>query len=328
MPGSSPSSSAPRPVALRWIRAAVLLAGGLAIGLGSARLSLALATDSAPATAAVTTDTLLPPTGLSATGGLTASLAWTATTKTWATGYHIYRATASAGPYSLVGSVTPRTTLSYADSPSGGTYYYKVRAYFQSWESVDAGPASAVVQAQTGYKPCVGASNAADTTGAGDNNGYQTSPARACVDDSLFANDGSSGSGGSQSCGTGAVPDATKDRHQFWGYALGLPASVTSIDGIQLRADLALNNATGTTNLCAQLSWDGGTTWTSHKSQAIAAAAETTYVFGSAADGWGRTWTVGQLNTTNFRVRIIDASTLTSKQFQLDYLAVQVTYTP
>ena len=62
--------------------------------------------------------------------------------------------------------------------------------------------------------------------------------------------------------------------------------------------------------------------------QAIASAAETTYTFGGTADTWGRAWTTTQLNTTNLRVRIVDASTLTTKQFQLDYLAVQVTYTP
>ena len=35
---------------------------------------------------------------------------------------------------------------------------------------------------------------------------------------------------------------------------LGLPGSVTSIDGIQLRATLKLNNNGGTSNICAQLS--------------------------------------------------------------------------
>ncbi len=300
----------------------------LVAALGSANLSLALSTDSDTISGAVTTDTLLAPTGLGATGGLSVSLSWTATTKTWATGYHVYRATTAGGPYSLVGTVTPRTTVTFADGPASGTWYYTVRAYFQSWESADAGPVSAMVQAQTGYKPCVAASNAADASGAGDNNGYETNPTRVCTDDSSFATDSNSGTGGTQSCGAAAVPDATKDRHRFWGYALGLPASVTSIDGIQLRADLALNNVTGTTALCAQLSWDGGTTWTSLKTQAIASAAETTYTFGGTADTWGRAWTTTQLNTTNLRVRIVDASTLTTKQFQLDYLAVQVTYTP
>ena len=69
-------------------------------------------------------------------------------------------------------------------------------------------------------------------------------------------------------------------------------------------------------------------TWTTTKTQSITVAAETTYVVGSTADTWGPTWTLTQLNTTNFRVRIIDASTLTTKQFSLDYVAVSVTYAP
>ncbi len=85
-------------------------------------------------------DTLSPPTWLSATRWRDVSLSWTATTKTWAAGYHVYRATALAGPYSQIATVTPRTTVTYVDSPADGTYYYTVRAYLQSWESVDAGP--------------------------------------------------------------------------------------------------------------------------------------------------------------------------------------------
>lgn len=34
------------------------------------------------------------------------------------------------------------------------------------------------------------------------------------------------------------------------------------------------------------------------------------------------------LNTTNFRVRVTDSATTTTKTFQLDYLGVQVNYTP
>lgn len=62
--------------------------------------------------------------------------------------------------------------------------------------------------------------------------------------------------------------------------------------------------------------------------QSVMVAGQTTYVFGSISDTWGWTWTPAQSSTGNFRVRIIDASTLTTKQFQLDYVAVSVTYTP
>lgn len=57
-------------------------------------------------------------------------------------------------------------------------------------------------------------------------------------------------------------------------------------------------------------------------------AAETTYVFGATNDTWGRTWLLPELGTTTFRVRIIDASTMSNRDFSLDYLAVSVTYAP
>jgi len=293
-----------------------------------AQLSLARFTDAAAPTGSFASDTLDPPTSLSASGGTSVTLTWSVTPDTYAAGYNVYRATASGGPYSLVKTVTPRSATTTTDSPGNGTYYYRLRAEFQSWESVDSNTANAVVSTQmsTAYAACV--SQAADTTNAGDNNGYQGNPTRACVDDSSFATDTNSGTNTNASCGSGAVPDTGKDRHRFWGFTTGLPASVTSIDGIQVRADLAQNNTNGTTSVCAQLSWDGGTTWTTLKSVSLTATAETTFVFGSTSDTWGRTWTPTQLNTTNFRVRLVDAATVTNKQFQLDYLAVRITYTP
>ena len=300
---------------------------------GSISISLARFTASDTITGAFTTDALSPPTGLGAAGGTTVTLTWTATPKTWAAGYTIWRATSSGGTYSQIGSVTPRTTVTYVDSPSAGTYYYKVRASYQSWSSSFAGPVSATAgspSTSTGYKACAGASNAPDIVGAGDNNGYQTTPANGCALDGNLAVDPNSGTGGTQSCGVGTTPDTNKDRHRWWGFAFGLPGSVTSIDGIQVQATAKINNAAGTTNLCAQLSWDGGTTWTAIKANDMAGGSTlTTYTFGTASDTWGHApWTSTQLNTTNFRVRLIDASTQGTKDFSLDLVSVQVTYMP
>ena len=310
--------------------AAACLALLVVATLASASVSLAAFTAQPQTTASFATDTLAPPTALSAVGGTTAVLSWTATVQTYATGYHVYRAAALAGPYALLATVTPRTTTTYTDAPAVGTYYYTVRAYYQSWESVDAGPVSAVVVAagpiSTGYLPC--SSNAADTSGAGDNNGYEGSSGNACLGGATPATDANSGTSTSTSCGSGATPSTSKDRHRFWGYALGLPVVVSAIGGIQVRADLALNDTIGTTNLCSQLSWDGGATWTTIKTQAITSASRTTYIFGTTADLWGHAWTLAQLTSTSLRVRIIDASSRSSKQFNLYYVAVQVTYTP
>ena len=96
------------------------------------------------------TDTLAAPTGPSATGGANVALSWTATTSTYASGYHVLRGTVSGGPYSQIAQVTPRTTTTYTDSASSGTYYYVVRTYYQNWESANSSEASATVRSTCG----------------------------------------------------------------------------------------------------------------------------------------------------------------------------------
>lgn len=313
----------------RWTSLAASVSLLLAVAL-PASTTLARFSDSAASTGSIAADTLNPPTVLAAVGGSSVTLTWVPSLDAYATGYAVYRSATSGSGYTLVSSVTPGSATTTTNSPGVGTWYYVLTTTFQSWSSANSNQASATVSAptSTAFVTCVGTSNAADTSGAGDNDGYLTNPARACVNDSLYAVDTNSGSGGTQSCGIGATPDVTKDRHRWWGFAFGLPGSVSSIAGIRLQTDLRLDAIAGSTNLCAQLSWDGGTTWTAIKSQAITVAAETTYTFGSTADTWGHAWSLTQLNTTNFRLRLIDASTVAGRDFSLDYVAISVTYTP
>ena len=174
----------------------------------------------------------------------------------------------------------------------------------------------------TGYKGC--ANNAPETTGSGDNNGYETAPGNACALDGAVATDANSGTGTGTSCtGTG------KDRHRFWGYAFGLPGSVTSIDGITIRLAASVDSTAGTPKVCVQLSWNGGTSWSTAQSVSLTATGITTYTLGGATNLWGHApWTLGQLDASMFRVRITDVASSTSRDFGLDYLGVQVSYTP
>ena len=291
----------------------------------SASASLARLTDGDTSTLAIATDTLDPPTSLAATGGASASLTWTMTPDTYASGYEVQRATVTGGPYTVISTITPRTTVATTDTPaSSGTFYYVLRSVFQNWRSVDSNQASAAITlgaTPTGFKTCTTTSNAADT--GGDGNGYETTPANACVTDGAIATDASTGTNTSLVC-----TDAGKDRHRFWDFTLGVPATVTSVGGIQVRTDVGLNNNSGTSQICAQLSWDGGTSWTTAKSIAVTNVGVTAYALGATNDTWGRTWLGSELSNANFRVRLIDVSDRTTKDFRLDGLAVQVTYTP
>ena len=168
----------------------LFLFAGLVLVLAAAlqRGALGLSTDTfGNGSNAFDADTLNPAASLNATGGASISLSWTATSDTYASGYHVLRSTTSGSGYAQIAQVTPRTTTTYIDSPSVGTYYYVVRAYYQNWESVNSNEATAGVSTNTGFANCT--ANAAVTTSSGDNNGYETTPGNACADDAANASD-------------------------------------------------------------------------------------------------------------------------------------------
>jgi uncharacterized protein YjdB len=154
----------------------------------------------------------------------------------------------------------------------------------------------------------------------GDNNGYQTNTSNAYTNDGLFAVDTNSGNNNRTSC-----TDSGKDKHLFYNYGFNLPTSST-VNGIEVRLDAKVDSTGGAPKICVQLSWDGGTSWTTAKITSTLTTNEATYVLGAAADNWGRTWTPNDFSNNNFRVRIIDVSSNTSRDFSLDWVAVGVTY--
>ena len=107
--------------------------------------ALAVMTESETVASTFSTETLDPPTSLTATAALLlrVNLSWTATVDLRATGYQIYRGTTNGGPYSLITSISPRTTTTYQDTvPLPGQYYYVLKTYFGSWTSVNSNQAS------------------------------------------------------------------------------------------------------------------------------------------------------------------------------------------
>lgn len=162
--------------------------------------------------------------------------------------------------------------------------------------------------------------NAAVTSGAGDNNGYEVNAGNAGADDNLYAVDNNSGTNNNNSC-----TSTTKDKHRFFNYGISVPGGAT-IQGIEVRLQAKADNTGGSPHICVELSWDGGTTWTATKSTATLSTSELTFILGSATDKWGRTWSIGELSNANFRVRITDVASNTSRDFSLDWVAVRVSY--
>lgn len=163
-------------------------------------------------------------------------------------------------------------------------------------------------------------SHAAETSGAGDNNGFQTSPTNAYTLNGSYAVDSNSGSGTGTSC-TGA----DKDKHQFYDYGFSLPAGA-AINGIEVQLSARVDSTSGSPKMCVSLSWDGGVTWTTPKSTPTLTTSNTAYTLGGASDTWGRTWTDSELSNANFRLRIVNVASSTLRDFSLDYAGVKVHY--
>jgi len=162
--------------------------------------------------------------------------------------------------------------------------------------------------------------NAAVTSSAGDNNGFQTNPGNACTNGNGNATDANSGNNTNTSCG-----NTGKDKHLFYDYNVTLPAGAT-ITGIRTRLDAWVDSSSGTRRMCAELSWDGGVTWTSAKTTSNLGTSQNTYNLGGSADTWGRTWTAGNFSNANFRLRITNVGDSTSRDFNLDWAAITVYY--
>ena len=154
----------------------------------------------------------------------------------------------------------------------------------------------------------------------GDGNGFESSAANALADDALSAADLNSGTGSNTSC-----THASKDKHRFWNYGFTFPAGVT-IRGLEVRVDARADSTSGSPKMCVQLSWDGGNTWTSAKSTPTLGTTMRTFLLGSATDTWGRAWATGNVSDPNFRVRVINVSSSSSRDFFLDWIAVRVHY--
>jgi len=161
--------------------------------------------------------------------------------------------------------------------------------------------------------------NGAQTSGAGDNNGYESLPANAHADGGSEAADMNSGTNKNTSC-----TDTGKDKHLFYNYNFSFAAS--AIQGIEVRLDARADSNGGSPKLCVEISWNGGASWTAFKNTPNISTTQATYILGGAADTWGRTWAVGDFTNANFRIRVTDVSNNVNRDFSLDWIAVRVSY--
>ena len=173
------------------------------------------------------------------------------------------------------------------------------------------------------YSP---SAQAAVTSSAGDNNGFQTSPTNALASDNLYASDSNSGLDDNATC-----TDIGTDKHRFSTYGIVLPSGST-VAGITVLLDMKVDNLTDTPFTCVRLSWNAGTSMTAEEQNYLGSTNEVTYTYGGAADNWGRTWSAAELNDTNFRVEVINGDEdprvrSSVRDFSLDWIPVTVSFT-
>jgi hypothetical protein len=294
----------------------------LAVGVG-APFTLARFMDGATPSATYAADVLTPPTSMSAFGGTGGiRLRWTPTVDAYASSYHVLRSATSGSGFGLVTTLTPSSTATLLDVPATGTWFYVLRSVFQNWTSVSSTEVSATRPVSPALVRCTPGSNAAAT--GGDGNGYETTPDNACSAGGGSADDANTGT----ALRSSACANAANDRHVFWGYDFGLPATVTSIDGIVVQATASMTGIGIDDALCVELTWDGGSTWSTATRVVLPDNTQRTYTFGTATSTWGHTWTASQLGTSTFRIRVTDASATLIRTYQLDDLAVQLYLTP
>jgi hypothetical protein len=129
-------------------------------------------------------------------------------------------------------------------------------------------PTPTPTSTSTGYHSP--SAQAADT--GGDGNGFESNPTNVFSDNAAYAVDTNSGTNTSTTC-----TDAGKDKHRFYNYGFALPAGAT-INGLEVRLDAKVDATSNAPKLCAQVSWDGGATWTAAKTTATLSTSEVTYL--------------------------------------------------
>ena len=306
-----------------WI---TVTSGGIGSGNGAVNFSVAANTGSARTGTMIVAGRVFTVT--QDAPACTYSISPTSASYTSASGTGSVNVTAGAGcAWTAVSNAAWITITAGASGSGNGSVNYSVAANTGATRNgtmTIAGLTFSVTQssASTNTGWLSPTANAAVTSNAGDNNGFEVSAANAGADDNLYAVDNNSGTNTSTSCTANQ-----KDKHRFYNYGISIPAGAT-IQGIEVQLNAKADSTTGAPHFCVQLSWDGGVTWTTTKSTGTLSTTELAHLLGGAADTWSRTWGVGDFSNANFRVRLTSVASNTSRDFSLDWVGVRVTYQP
>ncbi len=115
-----------------------------------------------------------------------------------------------------------------------------------------------------------------------------------------------------------------------WTNSFGVRTTGTSLPRVAQMYVVVTYSMPSNCQIGADLSWDGGTTWTSEKKTSSMNASSTTYTLGSFTDTWSHTWALSDFSNANFRARVhaVDpgSSCQSTDTVHLDWMRMNVTY--
>ncbi|MEY2665432.1 MAG: hypothetical protein RLZZ480_537, partial [Candidatus Parcubacteria bacterium] len=112
---------------------------------------------------------------------------------------------------------------------------------------------------------------------------------------------------------------ASANTHNYTNHSFSVPGANT-ITGIEVKLEVSGTTAAGTIGV--ELSWDGGTSWTSMKTTSTLTTSDAVVSLGGASDTWGRSWSATQFSNANFAVRLTGAPS--SNTIRVDEIQVRV----
>jgi len=123
---------------------------------------------------------------------------------------------------------------------------------------------------------------------------------------------------------TRATESTNNQREDWYNFGFSIPSGAV-IDGITVVFEA--NSSSGATGTGADidLSWDGGTSFTSTQGFTTTISTDQNFTMGGSSDTWGRTWSATDFSNSNFRLRATKTGT-ESQSTRVDYISITVYY--
>lgn len=123
-----------------------------------------------------------------------------------------------------------------------------------------------------------------------------------------------------------AYVDSSSQIAQFFSFGItSIPSSGIAVDGFEILVDASKDETDGSGNLAVgvELSWDGGSSFTSTSYNTSAlTTSNARSTLGGPTNTWGRSWTRSELDSMRVRITSEGTGVLDNPQWRVDHVAV------